>query len=69
MKDNPPLGNLLGSQRLDTLEELSEPASSEYWQPESIGSKGSSINTHETTTAGIFIIQVTTDPIFINIVL
>ena len=58
MKDNPPLGNLLGSQRLDTLEELSEPASSEYWQPESIGSKGSSINTHETTTAGIFITHV-----------
>ena len=35
------LGQQSESQRLDTLEELSEPASSDYWQLDSIGSKGS----------------------------
>ena len=40
------------SQRLDTLEEMSEPASSDYWQPDSIGSKGSSTNVAENMTTG-----------------
>lgn len=38
------------SQRLDTLEEVSEPASSEYWQLDSIGSKESTNVTTIATT-------------------
>ena len=38
------------SQRLDTLEEVSEPASPEYWQLDSIGSKESTNVTTIATT-------------------
>ena len=41
------------SQRLDTLEEVSEPASSEYWQLDSIGSKESTTNVTTIATTGI----------------
>ena len=44
----------LESQRLDTLEEVSEPASSDYWQLDSIGSKGSNTTT-AINTIGKFI--------------
>ena len=40
------------SQRLDTLEEVSEPASSEYWQLDSIGSKESTSNITTIATTG-----------------
>ena len=44
------LDNPLQSERLDTLEEVSEPASSEYWQLDSIGSKESTNVTTNATT-------------------
>ena len=44
------LDNPLQSERLDTLEEVSEPASSEYWQLDSIGSKESTNITTNVTT-------------------
>ena len=40
------------SQRLDTLEEVSEPASSEYWQLDSRGSKESTSNITTIATTG-----------------
>ena len=46
------LDNHIQTQRLDTLEEVSEPASSEYWQLDSIGSKDSATNVTTITTAG-----------------
>ena len=44
--------NNMQSQRLDTLEEVSEPASSEYWQLDSIGSKESTSNITTIATTG-----------------
>ena len=44
--------NNMLSQRLDTLEEVSEPASSEYWQLDSIGSKESTSNITTIATTG-----------------
>ena len=50
------LDNPLQSERLDTLEEVSEPASSEYWQLDSIGSKESpNVTTNATTGKNISI--------------
>ena len=46
------LDNHIETQRLDTLEEVSEPASSEYWQLDSIGSKDSTTNVTTIATAG-----------------
>ena len=46
------LDNHIQTQRLDTLEEVSEPASSEYWQLDSIGSKDSATNVTTIATAG-----------------
>ena len=46
------LDNHIQTQRLDTLEEVSEPASSEYWQLDSIGSKDSATNMTTIATAG-----------------
>ena len=53
------LDNHIQTQRLDTLEEVSEPASSEYWQLDSIGSKDSATNMTTIATAGKYCRNIT----------
>ena len=61
------LDNPLQSERLDTLEEVSEPASSEYWQLDSIGSKESTnVTTNATTGNSISITNLEISVPFFN---
>ena len=61
------LDNHIQTQRLDTLEEVSEPASSEYWQLDSIGSKDSATNVTTIATAGKYRRNITFIALSINL--